>query len=93
MVITKTFIRQHYLITLPKEVRENTSIEVGDPIEILVSDNGQILLKPLKTIDASQSWFWTKEHQQVEKEAEKELKTGKMKSSKNVKHLIYELNK
>ncbi len=93
MVTTKTFVRKHYLITLPKEVRDNIPMEIGDPIEIVVSDDGQILLKPLKTIEASQTWFWTKAHQQAEKEAEQELKTGKAKPAKSAKHLIHELNK
>ena len=93
MVTTKTFIRKHYLITLPREVRETLSVEVGDPIEIVVSDDGQILLKPLKTIDSSQAWFWSGAHQRAEKEAEKELRAGKAKPAKGAKHLIHELNK
>lgn len=93
MVVAKTFVRKHYLITLPKEVRDSVSMEVGDPVEIVVSDNGQITLKPLKTIDASQAWFWTKAHQDAEKEAERELKSGKAKPAKSAKHLIHELNK
>ncbi len=92
MVITKTFVRKHYLITLPKEVRENLHVEVGDPIEIVVLDNGQISLRPLKTVEASQAWFWTKAHQEAEREAETELKAGKAKPAKSAKHLIDELN-
>ena len=93
MVITKTFIRKHYLITLTKEVRKNVKIEIGDPVEIAVSDKGEILIKPLKVIENSQAWFWTKTHQEAEKEAEKELKEGKAKPAKSAKHLIHELNK
>ena len=93
MVVAKTFVRKHYVITLPREVRENMSIEVGDPVEIVISDNGEILLRPLKVVDASQSWFWTKAHQKKEKEAQKELKHGLAKPAKSAKHLIDELNK
>lgn len=93
MVTTRTFIRKHYLITLPKEVRERIPVEVGDPIEIVVSDEGQIFIRPLKAIEASQAWFWTKAHQQAEHEAEGELKAGKAKLAKSAKHLIRELNK
>lgn len=93
MVITRTFVRKHYLITLPKEVRENIPVEVGDPIEIVVSDEGQIFLKPLKAIEASQAWFWAKAHQDAEQEAEKGLKAGKAKPAKSARHLIHELNK
>lgn len=93
MVITKTFIRKHYLITLPKEVRKNVHMEIGDPVEIVVSDKGEILIKPLKVIENSQAWFWTKAHQEAEREAEKELKENKAKPAKSAKHLIHELNK
>ena len=93
MVTTRTFVRKHYLITLPKEVRETVPVEVGDPIEIVVSDDGEILIRPLKAIEASQAWFWTKAHQKAELEAERELKAGKAEPAKNAKHLIHELNK
>ena len=93
MITAKTFIRKHYLITLPKEIRENVPVEVGDPVEIVVSDDGEIFIKPLKAIEASQAWFWTKTHQQAEREAERELKAGKAKPAKSAKHLIHELNK
>lgn len=92
MVIAKTFVRKHYLITLPQEIRKSVSMEVGDPVEIVLSDEGEILLHPLKTVDASQAWFWTKKHQEAEKEAEKELKEGRAKSAKSARHLIHELN-
>jgi len=38
-------------------------------------------------------WFWTKEHQKAEEEAELELQQGKGKEVKNLKDLIDELNK
>lgn len=93
MIKTKTFIRDHYLITLPKEVRKIVPVEIGDPIEIAVSDDGEISIRLLKTVEASQAWFWTKEHQQAEREAEKELRAGKAKLAKSARKLIDELNK
>ncbi len=93
MVVAKTFIRKHYLITLPREVRKTVPMEVGDPIEIIVSDDDQIIIRPLKTVEAAQSWFWTKAHQEKEIEAERELREGKARPAKSAKHLIHELNK
>ena len=93
MIAAKTFIRKHYLITLPREIRKSIPVEVGDPVEIVLSDKGEILIKPLKAIDASQSWFWTKAHQKDEAEAENELRAGKARQAKSAKHLIHELNK
>jgi len=48
---------------------------------------------PKELIDKSQMWFWTKEHQKAEEEAELELQQGKGKEVKDVKELIDELNK
>jgi hypothetical protein len=58
-----------------------------------VREDGEIVIRALKTIDASQSWFWMREHQQKEKEAEEELKHGLAKKARSAKHLIHELNK
>ena len=39
-------------------------------------ENGHIVLKPRKLIDPSQGWYWTKEWQQMESKADKELENG-----------------
>jgi hypothetical protein len=64
----------------------------GDYVEVKMEGN---ILKviPKELIDKSQMWFWTKEHQKVEEEAELELRQGKVKEVKNVRELIDELNK
>ncbi|GAG06605.1 unnamed protein product, partial [marine sediment metagenome] len=58
-----------------------------------VNKNGEINIRLLKAIDASQAWFWTREHQEAEKEAEKELQKGRGKKVKNAKELVNELEK
>ena len=91
--MSRAFVREHYQITLPIEIRKELPIEIGDPVEIRVDKNGEVVIRLLKTIDASQTWFWTKEHQVAEKEAEKELLKGKGKKVKSAKDLIDELEK
>ena len=91
--MSATFVRQHYQVTLPAEVRKRLPIRVGDPVDVHVGTNGVIVIKPLKTIDASQAWFWTKKHQAAEREAEAERRSGKAKPARSAKHLIDELNK
>lgn len=93
MITEKTFIRKHYVITLPLHIRKLFPVEVGDPVEISINEFGEIVIRPMKVIDASQAWFWTKEHLAAEAEAEAELKSGKAKKAKNAKELIRELNK
>lgn len=38
--------------------------------------DGGILLRPMTLVDASQAWFWTKEWQAGERQAEAEIETG-----------------
>lgn len=45
-----------------------------------------------KAILKDQSWFWTKEWQEKEKEADEALKKGKYKEFKNVKELLKDLH-
>lgn len=91
--MSRAFVREHYQITLPLEIRKELPVDIGDPVEIYINKNGEITIRLLKTIEASQAWFWTKEHQEAEKEAEKELLEGKGKKVKSAKELIDELEK
>jgi len=65
-------------ITLPREVREAAHLEEGDPVEIEVTSEGSIVIRPKKLIDASQAWFWTSEWQAGEMEAEADIRAGRL---------------
>ena len=88
-----TFVREHYQITLPVSVRRKFPIRIGDPIQISVRGDSEIVIRPLKVIDASQAWFWTRTHQRAEQEAEAERRAGKSKTARSARHLIHELRK
>ncbi len=88
-----TFVRKHYQITLPASVRRKLPIRVGDPVEISLRGDSEIIIRPLKVVDASQAWFWTKAHQQAEREAEAQRQAGKVKVARSAKHLIHALRK
>ena len=85
-------IRQNFQITLPAEIRKKLHLEVGDFLETEIKD-GRVIIKPQKTIDAQQAWFWSKEWQEGEKEAQADLQAGKVKKFKNVEDLIADLDK
>ena len=38
------------------------------------------------------SWFWSKKWQQMEKEADEDIKQGKVRKAKNLKELIRKLD-
>ncbi len=52
-------------------------IEEGDYLEVDVEKN-QIVLKPRKLIDPSQGWYWTKEWQEMESEADEDIKKDQL---------------
>ena len=63
-------------LTLPDNVRKAAKLEEGDLIEAVVTDSGEVLLRPLATIDRSQAWFWTPEWQAGEREATEQARSG-----------------
>lgn len=64
-------------ITIPKEVFSSLNLEVGDFLETRVQDN-TIVLIPKKLVAKDQEWFWTKEWQEREKEADAAIATGEV---------------
>ena len=56
-------------LTLPDEVRRAAKLQEGDLIEAEVTEDGEVVLRPLATVDRNQAWFWTPEWQAGEREA------------------------
>lgn len=85
-------IRKNFQITLPAVIRQRLGLSVGDLLETQLKD-GKIIIVPKKTVNADQAWFWTNEWQQAEREAEADIRSGRVKKFKNVEDLIKELDK
>ena len=68
-------IKRHYQITLPQSLRKMLSLEVGDYVEMDRQD-GNIILKPVKLVHPDQAYFYTKEWQEGEAEADKDIAKG-----------------
>lgn len=85
-------IRHNFQVTLPAAIRKRLGLKIGDLLETVVKED-KIIIIPKKTIDAKQSWFWSKEWQEQEKEAEEDLMAGKVKKFKSVEELIKDLDK
>ena len=73
MAITR--VSPKHQITIPKEAFERLHLEVGDFLEVDVTEEG-LLLIPKKLISKDQAWFWTKEWQEKEKEADEAIAKG-----------------
>lgn len=64
-------------ITIPKEVFDSLNLEVGEFLDTRVEDQ-TIVLVPKKLVAKDQEWFWTKEWQKREKEADEAIAKGQI---------------
>jgi len=73
-------VRPKGQITLPDSVRKAARLGDGDYLEVTVEE-GAIVLRPKKLIDADQAWFWTDAWQRGEREASDEIAKGRTRRS------------
>ncbi len=64
-------------MTIPQSVRQKLGIEEGDFLDVQVRGS-EIVLKVKKLVDKDQTWFWTRRWQQGEKEAEEDIRDGRV---------------
>jgi AbrB family looped-hinge helix DNA binding protein len=64
-------------ITIPKEAFEKLHLEIGDFLEVETTNEGLFLI-PKKLISKDQAWFWTKEWQEKEREADEAIYKGEL---------------
>jgi AbrB family looped-hinge helix DNA binding protein len=88
---TYSKVTRHGQVTLPASIRKKLGIKEGDLIEVRVQDDMAVLL-PKKLIDSSQAYFWTKQWQEAEKEANEDIKAGRVKTFSRVKELFEDLD-
>ncbi|MBI4282884.1 MAG: AbrB/MazE/SpoVT family DNA-binding domain-containing protein [Chloroflexi bacterium] len=80
-------VRRKAQITLPQSVRKALNIEEGDFLDVKVQD-GEIVLRVKKLVDKEQAWFWTKRWQEGEREAEEDIRAGRIHSFDSAKEAI-----
>ena len=83
-------VTRHGQITLPASVRKELGIEEGDLIEIEVIDE-KAMLMPKRLVDKSQAYFWTRRWQEGEKEANEDIRAGRVKTFDSAEELIKDL--
>ena len=88
-----TKVSPKHQVTIPKEAFEKLHLEVGDFLEVDVTEEG-LLLIPKKLISKDQVWFWTKEWQEKEKEADEAIARGEVSGPfKSANQLVRHLRK
>jgi len=83
-------LRARGQVTLPSFIREKLHLEEGSLVLIKVVDNA-IVLVPQETVDKGQSWFWQENWQNLEAQAEEDIRKGRVKSFDSVEELFDEI--
>ena len=86
-----TKVTRHGQITLPRSVRGLLNIEEGDFVEIDVVE-GRAVLTPKRLIDKDQAYFWSREWQGAEREAEEDIRAGRVKEFVSAEELLRDLD-
>lgn len=85
-----TRVRPKGQLTLPDSIRRQAHLEEGDYLEVAVEE-GVIVMRPKKLIDADQAWFWTDAWQRGEREASEDIARGRVRRSDNADDFIESL--
>jgi AbrB family looped-hinge helix DNA binding protein len=64
-------------VRIPKEIMEKLNVSTGDYLDFNFEE-GNVNIKAKKLIDADQAFFWEKEWQDAERNAEKNIKEGNL---------------
>jgi antitoxin MazE len=68
-------VKKHSQITIPTSIRRKFRIVEGDYLEI--EDHGDgLILKPVKVVHPDQAYFYTREWQAAEAEADQDIAEG-----------------
>jgi AbrB family looped-hinge helix DNA binding protein len=80
-------------IAIPKHVMTALNLNPGDELDIRIEDETARLL-PIKTIKVprDQAWFWTKEWQEKERQADEDIAAGNFRDFESLDALMKELH-
>ena len=70
-------VKKNYQITIPQNLRKMIRLDVGDYVEVDIQDDF-LVIRPVKVIHPDQEYFFTKEWQEKEAEADRDLAEGKV---------------
>jgi AbrB family looped-hinge helix DNA binding protein len=68
-------VRTKGVVTIPQEIRHLVDLNEGDEVIFTVED-GKVVLTPAAVVPRDQAWFWTREWQAAEREADAEADAG-----------------
>ncbi|MFZ5449410.1 MAG: AbrB/MazE/SpoVT family DNA-binding domain-containing protein [Thermodesulfobacteriota bacterium] len=70
-------VKRNYQITIPRSLRKIFRLAVGDYVEVDIKDE-TLVIRPVKVVHPDQEYFFTKEWQGKEAEADRDIVEGKV---------------
>lgn len=64
-------------VTISAEVMKKLRLKQGDFLEVQVTEDS-VQLVPQRLIPRDQAWYWTKEWQEMEREADEDIAAGRL---------------
>ena len=86
-------VRKKYQITLPTAIREAAGVYEGDFLTAEVMEDRTILLRPSKLVDADEAFFYTPEWQAAEREADEDIRLGRLSEPMSAEETIAGLHR
>ena len=86
-------VRKKYQITLPSAIREAAGVYEGDFLIAEVQEDRTILLRPSRLVDADEAFFYTPEWQAAEREADEDIRLGRLSEPMSAEETIAELHR
>jgi AbrB family looped-hinge helix DNA binding protein len=85
-------VRKKYQITLPAAIREAAEVYEGDFLTAEVQEDHTILLRPARLVDANEAFFYTPEWQAAEREADEDIRLGRLSEPMSAEDTIADLH-
>ena len=79
-------------LTLPRKALNKLRLREGDYLELRLADD-RIELVPLAMVPRDQLWFWTPEWQAKEREADEDIRGGRIETFRSADQLIRNLRR
>jgi antitoxin PrlF len=86
-------LRRNGQITLPADIRRRIRAIEGDIFLAEVRDDDEIVLRKKSLVDASHAYFWTDQWQRGERDAQDDIRRGRVKRFRSAKALVADLQR
>lgn len=86
-------VQKRGVISLPSDLRKRYHLdEAGAQVEVVERPDGVIELRPQVPIPAEQRWFWTDRWQKMEREADADIKAGRVERFDTAEDFVADLD-